>query len=200
MIETLKSNAYPESFIAKYKDPVVKQTLIGPQLKPIFLRLPFQGDLQSKIICQRIIRSTRAAFPQVRPIFLFMTRRIPSTRLKDAISTLQRSHVIYRYICDCGNSYIGRTERNLMVRIKEHVPRWLQVGNLTNRRATSSSICRHAVDCDEFQGTRFTSYFSILASSSCNFSLRILESLLILKHKPPLCVQKERLLTLQLPW
>lgn len=200
LFSTLRANSYPDSFIKKHKDPVNSQPLIGPKLKEVFLRLPFIGDSQSRIICQRIIRSTRSAFPHVRPVFLFTTKRIPSSCLKDINPPLKRSHVIYRFCCDCGSSYIGRTERVLISRVKEHVPRWLQEGNSRNRIANASAICRHAIDCDDFQGTQFSSYFSIKAFSYNSFSLRILESLLILKHKPPLCVQKDRLLTLKLPW
>ena len=151
------------------------------------------------MIRNRIIRSTKQAFPQVKPVFIFTTKRIPSSSLKDPDPPLLRSHVIYRFLCDCGDSYIGRTERALMVRIKEHVPRWLQLGSSRNSSSSSlsSAVCRHAVDCDKFLGTRFSSYFSVLALSSHSLSLKILEAVFIPKHKPPLCVQKDRLFTLK---
>ena len=110
LFATLKENSYPESFILKHKEPRNAIEVIGPRLKDVYLRLPFTGDSHSRLIRNRIIRSTKQAFPQVKPVFIFTTKRIPSSSLKDPDPPLLRSHVIYRFLCDCGDSYIGRTE------------------------------------------------------------------------------------------
>ena len=87
--------------------------------------------------------------------------RIPIRSLKDQDSFQKRSHIIYQFtgICDCGSSYIGRAERNLGVRIKENLPRWLQSDSNGLSRHISSSIRRHAVQCDSFVVRTFRRIF-----------------------------------------
>ncbi|MEL7309258.1 MAG: hypothetical protein AAGK05_16300, partial [Pseudomonadota bacterium] len=198
LFDTLKSNGYPIDFIRKHSRPVLPMDkVIGPKLKDVYLRVPFAGDAFCSAIYQRIHRSTKSAFPSANPRLIYTTRRIPSSSLKDPVPPLSRSHLIYKFSCDCGCSYIGRTERCVSTRIKEHLPRWLRAGG---KRSASSSICKHAVDCDDFIGSDFKSYFSILTSSPFSSSLRILEALFIHRQKPPLCVQKDFLYSLLLPW
>ena len=174
-----------------------KATTIGPRCKDVYLRIPFAGDTLSSTICKRIRESTKQAFPASCPRFVFATRRIPIRPLKDPVPPLSKSRAIYKFLCDCGSSYIGRTERCVKTRIKEHLPRWIQT---SAKKSTTSSICKHVIDCDSFIGHDFTSYFSILSTSQFSFSLRVLEALFIQRHKPPLCVQKDFVYTLRLPW
>ena len=197
LLNTLKANGYPTDFLRKHSHVNSKATVIGPRCKDVYLRIPYAGDALSSTICKRVVNSTKQAFPAVNPRFIFSTKRIPVRPLKDPVPTLGRSHVIYKFVCDCGCSYVGRTERCVSTRIKEHLPRWLQTGK---KGTPSSSICKHAVDCDDFTGRLFSSYFSILASSSFSSSLRILEALFIHHQKPSLCVQKDFVYSLVLPW
>ena len=151
------------TFIQQHSTFRAKERMIGPLCKDVFLRTPFAGDLLSSTVCKRIHSSTKQAFPSANPRFVFTTRSIPVRSLKDPVPPLGRSHLIYKFVCDCGCSYIGRTERCV---IKEHLPRWLQ----TSKRGTpASSICRHTVDCDACIGRDFSSYFSILTSSPFSF-------------------------------
>ena len=198
LFETLKDNGYPIDFLQKHSSPKNSpERIIGPLCKDVFLRIPFAGDAFTAAIYKRIHNSTKQAFPAANPRLIFSTRSIPVRPLKDPVPPLGKSHLIYKFVCDCGCSYIGRTERCVGVRIKEHLPRWIQTGK---RGTPSSSVCRHAVDCDNFIGRDFPSYFSILTSTSFSSSLRILEALFIHRQKPPLCVQKDFVYSLLLPW
>ena len=50
---------------------------------------------------------------------------------------LQRSNLIYEFTCPgCNESYIGKTERNLNTRLKEHLD------------PAKSAISKHLTDCD----------------------------------------------------
>ena len=162
------------------------------------LRIPLRrGDAFTSSVYKRIHSSTEQAFPAANLRIIFSTRSIPVRSLKDPVPPLGKSHLIYKFVCDCGCSYIGRTERCVSTRIKEHLPRWIQTGK---RGTPTSSICKHAVNCDVFTGRDFPSYFSILTSSPFSSSLRILEALFIHRQKPPLCVQKDFLYSLRLAW
>ena len=43
-------------------------------------------------------------------------------KYKDKQAHLERSNVVYKLKCSCGNSYIGQTQRNLKFRLEEHNP------------------------------------------------------------------------------
>ncbi|MEL7308443.1 MAG: reverse transcriptase domain-containing protein [Pseudomonadota bacterium] len=197
LFNVLKENGYPSDFIVKHsRPPSPKTPNFGPECKDVYLKIPFTGDALSSSICKRVFQSVKDAFPAANPRFVFATRRIPIRPLKDSVAALGKSHVVYKFCCDCGSSYVGRTERRVTTRIKEHLPRWIH----TSRKTSTSSICKHVIDCEHFTGKHFSSYFSILASCPFSFSLRILESLFIRRRKPPLCVQKEFVYSLSLPW
>ncbi len=198
LYETLLANGYPSDFLRRHAQPTVAQEkVIGPQCKDVYLRVPFAGDALSSTICSRIYRSTKQAFPSSNPRFIFTTRSIPVRSLKDPIPPLSKSHLIYKFVCDCGHSYIGRTERCVNVRIREHLPRWIQTGK---KGTATSSISKHVINCDDFIGHDFNSYFTVLTSSPFSSSLRILEALFIHRQRPALCVQKEFVYSLLLSW
>ena len=46
------------------------------------------------------------------------------TNMKDKLNMLSRSNVVYQFSCPgCASSYIGKTDRTLFERTKEHVTR-----------------------------------------------------------------------------
>ena len=46
------------------------------------------------------------------------------TNMKDKLNLLSRSNVVYQFSCPgCASSYIGKTDRTLFERTKEHVTR-----------------------------------------------------------------------------
>ena len=56
---------------------------------------------------------------------------------KDKVPDLQRSNLIYEFTCPgCNEFYIGKTERNLNTRLKEHLD------------PAKSAISKHLTDCD----------------------------------------------------
>ena len=69
---------------------------------------------------------------------------------------------------------------------------------MSKDRRPASSIARHLIEC----GHRVESNtaFSLLYRNSKGKLLRFIEALAIKKFDPTLCVQKQFILTLQLPW
>ena len=126
----LQQNSYPITFIEKNMLTTlptdVKQ--YGPDRKPVFLRLPFYGEKSSSWLRADVGRAVNSTFYAAKPIILFQCNRIPKASPKDPISNKGSFGVIYKFTCGCGDSYIGRTNRDLETRIKEHLLRWLLVG------------------------------------------------------------------------
>ena len=96
----------------------------GPEKKPVFLKIPFIGDKAASFI-QRTVRQCFYTFPAAKPVIVFKTRPIPRASPKDRLSVLLQDNLIYSFVCTCGCRYVGRTERRLEDRIREHVPNWL---------------------------------------------------------------------------
>ncbi|KAA3672845.1 uncharacterized protein DEA37_0009760 [Paragonimus westermani] len=61
-------------------------------------------------------------------------------------------HCVDQFTCNCNESYIGRTERCLISRLKEHLPKWVQDSVLRKndnvvetRRQPASAVARHVL-------------------------------------------------------
>ena len=94
-----------------------------------------------------------------------------------------QSSVVYSFSCaSCDASYIGSTKRSLHCRVEQHLGRSHRTG-MWLTRPDPSSIRSHSEDCN----TIFSlSDFKVNGQESDVHSLRILESLHILKAKPRL--------------
>ena len=194
----LQQNSYPITFIEKNMLTTlptdVKQ--YGPDRKPVFLRLPFYGEKSSSWLRADVSRAVNSTFYAAKPIILFQCNRIPKASPKDPISNKGSFGVIYKFTCGCGDSYIGRTNRDLETRIKEHIPQWLLVGKYGKAQ---TSITRHCLTCNVDKST-LRQRFKIIAKSKCHKTLSILEALYIKSESPKLCVQKDYVYNLYLPW
>ena len=122
-------------------------------------------------------------YPQIKPSFYFRsTRKIRSFfALKDKTPMMMNSGVIYKYTCDCTQSYIGSTATNLYIRVCQH----LGISSRTKenlKKPVNSSIREH---CSKKCKTSVkTENFSILDQYPEDHSLRILESIYIKKLNP----------------
>ena len=146
--------------------------------------------------------ATQKAYPFVNVVALFTTCRSFVPTIKDTLPALSRSSVIYKFVCGCGHNYIGRTETQLHCRIKQHIPKWLADGRKTRPRSNKppdSSIAKHLITCN-FQLDRVGDCFSNLHCGHGYYKNKIIEAIEINTVKPSLCVQKDRLFQLKIPW
>ena len=90
---------------------------------------------------------------------------------------------------------MGRTEKNLSTRISEHLPKGLL---LNGSKLPSDSIGKHILDYGH--AVDRTQYFRILAKLRTPQILRFAEACAIRRMKPYLCVQKDFVVHLALPW
>jgi hypothetical protein len=200
--QVLMDNGYPPFFLDRYM--IVKESvpkMLGPERKPIFLKVPFIGDKAASFF-RRSLRQCLSVFPAARPVVIFQTSNIPVASPKDRLPVQSQHNCIYSFACTCGCRYVGRTERRLDDRIREHVPKWLASDLKCPPRSTripASAITRHLQVCD-CPADVARSRFSVLFSARHCMSLRFLEALAIKRFAPDLCVQKEHVLSLNLPW
>ena len=93
--------------------------------------------------------------------------------LKCRLSDPLRSCVVYKYSCSVDPkqfSYIGKTKRHLLTRIREH-------GSLHS----NSAIFQHRISCNCSFGPE---NFKILRSCSSDYDLSVCEALYITKENP----------------
>ena len=144
-----------------------------------------------------ISRSLQKAIKVVTPLFrINFAYQSPKIRtfllhnLKPKIPDLNKSGVVYKFTCDCNETYIGETVRVLGVRIREH-----------NQKSRSSEVYAHTSQCTQYQESlptnvtskqssyyqHITDRFSILHNNLHNYHQRtISESLYINLNKPSL--------------
>ena len=90
------------------------------------------------------------------------------------------SGVIYKYSCDCFQSYIGSTAVNLYIRMSQHMGLSYRTGNSLSR-PPKSSIREHTARCgNPINKDNFT----VIDREPEEASLRILETLHIKRMKP----------------
>ncbi|CAH8476620.1 unnamed protein product [Schistosoma intercalatum] len=100
---------------------------------------------------------------------------------------------IYKFSCSCGDSYIGRTTRQLNQRMSEHLPTWYIKGQIKSIR---SSILAHLIDSGHVvdKSKSFRVIYRIPPSVPNGVRPRLLhiaEAIGIRIYKPNLCVQKK---------
>jgi hypothetical protein len=195
----LKVNGYPDHFIDMHQVLAIPFCEKSPTVekKPVYLRLPFYGDKQASHLVKAVSTIFGKHVPAARPVFLFNTTRIPQASPKDRLPpTSTSSPIVYKFVCDCGAAYIGRTSRPLAVRSSEHVPKWLRSGRSGMCR---TAISEHLLQCDCDRGSALKR-FQIIARCQHERLMRILEALFIRRDRPALCKQKTHVMDLRLPW
>ncbi|CAH8606449.1 unnamed protein product [Schistosoma rodhaini] len=202
--KTLMKNGYPDRFIEKNmnRSSVDKNLSYSVPKKSLYISLEFKGDRTSDIIKNRLTTTIKRTFNAAKLRITFTSKNLFSVSIKDKLPRLVASMCIYQFTCSCGARYIGRSQRSLSTRIREHIPVWFYNGE---RKAVRSSILEHLIDCNH--STNPQSDFKVVYIIRSNLPrflriklLKIAEALTIHELKPELCVQKKYVLSLSLPW
>jgi hypothetical protein len=180
--EKLLANNYPQQLINKWTLSTTQRNRSQMNSKIFYLSIPYINDGINNMIKRSL-----------RPLGLNIRLSHKNRKLKSWIkaSTNQpiincslancrlknehclKSMVIYECKCTCGDTYIGSTERQLHIRIKEHF-------TLHN-----SAMFQHRLTCDNKWHT------SILANGIDITDLRIKEAILIKQRHPSLNRKEE---------
>lgn len=198
----LLKNGYPLEFIRKHSQQATeKQVFFGPEKKKVFVKLPYKGNA-SEVFARRELRRLLSSYSATKLNLTFSTMRLPIRSPKDPTPMLSQSSIIYKFSCSCGSSYVGRTGRRLSDRLVEHVPQWLHSESKKpprSRKPPQSAVTRHLQVCDNPASCAKTS-FRVIHRHQNVTHLRILEALAIKRESPDLCIQKDFVLSLILPW
>jgi len=156
------------------------------------------------------VRKANLVFSQALLFFSRISHRIynpmpsPATK-KDVLPASQQSNIIYQFSCHCDSRYVGRTSQRLQDRIKQHIPKSIRTGQLSQDRTQLSRSCKltnSAPTCDSAIGQHLLesrscaleyndNRFSILARGRSAFHLSALEATYIRTLRPKLCRQKQ---------
>ena len=121
------NNVYPEQVIVDN----IKFTVTGFKNKNF--RLPWVGSA-SQSFAERIATSVYCCYHAVNLRLIFTTRVAFHSKHKDKLPIFKQSMLIYKFVCLCCSTYIGRTCQHLEVRIRQHVPSYF-IKSPTNIRA-----------------------------------------------------------------
>ena len=204
--QILQDNSYPKELISKimeqHRRKQQQQTMIGPQRCPIPIKLQFLGK-DSHRFESELKAAVKTCYFSAEPRIIFSSRPILNHCHKDPIPKNNQSMVIYQFKCCCDSSYVGRTKRRFIVRMKEHVPKCVeefiqgpQVAPYTNniklvRAARKSSVAQHLLENKECGKSFDWSSFTILHKCRSLFQLKVMEAITITTLKPVLCKQCE---------
>ena len=188
--DILSKNGFPlycvDGIIRKTLDGLIntKEKIVTVPKDLIVLKLPYLGSVSDTLArkLKRIIKTNYTAL-DVRTVFVNNYSIGSFFKTKDRIPISLCSSVIYNYTCGgCNASYIGKTTRNLSIRICEHKGLSYRTKRVLNK-PMQSSIREHSHEKDHVINRE---NFEVLDSSSFDNDLLILESLWIWKKRPTL--------------
>ena len=123
--QLLIENGYPADVLLscinqKLANFVAEETS-GPEKRPVYLKLPWIGNVSSKFENQ-INKAITCCFYAVKARVVYSTRVMLPSAKKDSVPTTQKSYAIYEFSSRCEARYVGRITQTLAERIKKHVP------------------------------------------------------------------------------
>ena len=155
----------------------------------------------SIVIEKNMKQLIKGAYFAARPRIIFTSMSLVKPGGKDLVPKFKKSMLVYQYDCFCKATYIGMTSRQLIKRVKEHVPKSVESycnSEEKERKSTQvlnalkrSSIAEHLVNHPNCANNYNRNRFKIIKSCNNVFELMKLEAICILLRKPTLCKHKE---------
>ena len=210
--QLLIENGYPADVLLSCINQKVAnfaaEKTFGPEKCPVYLKLPWIGNVSSKFENQ-INKGITSCFYAVKPRVVYSTRAMLPSAKKDSVPTTQKSCVVYEFSCRCEARYVGRTTQRLADRIKQHVPTSIRKKSNTVREQPprlcknnnskincESAIGQHLLTNPECAKTYTDDNFRIIGQGRSSFHLSVLESVYIKTQNPVLCKQKDFIFSL----
>ena len=176
--ELLMKNSFPAKFIDEQiqkKDTFETELIENKDDKKQYITIPYV-----KKTSEKFAKNIKAVFESigVKVRITYRSEKVGKYfSLKDSISSLYQSCLVYKFMCpgDLNNQYIGETERQLFVRIKEHVT------------PTNSAVFKHIENCVFCTNCKnIYNCFKVIKTCTSYNELLSSEALLIKKFQPNL--------------
>ena len=120
-------NGYPQRFIDYHsKSTKISAKSYDVPKKKIVLKLPYKGEDIRSSMHQQLSKAIRMTFNAASLLLISTTRKLPVKPIAERLSVIAMAHCLYKLMCSCGCSSLGRTDRTLSKRIFEHIPKWLR--------------------------------------------------------------------------
>ena len=164
--------------------------VVGPPKCPEYFRLPWVGSA-SQSFADKIAVSVYRCYHAVNLRPIFITRPAFNSTNKDKLPIFKQSNSIYKLVCRCSSTYIGRTCQRLEVRVRQHIPRFLLSGRLTSghSQAIDSAIGEHLLTINSCITSYEDDCFSVLHRARDKSHFKVLEAIYISLNRPSLCRQ-----------
>jgi len=109
--------------------------IIGKEMliKTDYIKTPYHHDLAPKL--KRIFKNTNSKLA----FYNSKTNNNFYRNTKDKIDKMNKSNVIYKVECQCGDSYVGQTKQKLKNRINQH-------RNDISKGETLTGLSKHVAD------------------------------------------------------
>ena len=177
-------NAYPErfldsvvhKFISSITSPRPRNLNQNPDQNTFNLVLPYFG--RASVFLRKKIRTLSHKY-NINCKVIFKPYKVGSYfSLKSRCPKLLASKVVYNFTCsvDRNVTYVGKTKRHLLTRIREHTRPTVSVDN-------QSAIFNHILECN---CNVSESNFKILHSCTSDYDLGVCEALIIRDLQPSL--------------
>ena len=109
--EILVGNGYQSELIKRviksHDDNCRKPKMFGPEKLFAVLKLPYLGNVSS-LFEKKMQELTQSTYNQVKPRVIFVSKPVLRLELKDPISHLDKSCIIYKFNCFCEKSYMDK--------------------------------------------------------------------------------------------
>ena len=116
----LINNDYPEAVINAVITKKINQchrpTQLGPKKYPVYLHLPWLGNVSMRYKMQ-IKTALKRCYFAVEPCIVYTTRQLLPVAKKDVLPAFHQSSIVYQFLCHCDSRYVGRTSQRLQQRI-----------------------------------------------------------------------------------
>ena len=118
-----------------------RPTQLGPKKYPVHLHLPWLGNVSMRYEMQ-IKTAVKRCYFAVEPCIVYTTKQLLPAAKKDVLSASQQSNIVYQFLCHCDSRYVSRASQILQQRIKQHVPKIILQGHISENRSTLDRSCK----------------------------------------------------------
>ena len=138
-------NGYPEAVIntviTKKMNQFCRPTQLGPKKCPVYLYLPWMGNVLIWYEMQ-IKPAVKRFYFAAEPCIFYTTRQLLPAAQNNVLPASHQSNIVSQFLCHCYSRYAGRTSQRLQQRILKHVSKSILQELTFQDRSTLARSCK----------------------------------------------------------